>query len=191
LLFADTNGVSGVVFDPLGQRVAFQDVMSWPAFISTAIRTRELTPQSVSMLVATNSHENIVQGLGFLPKSGALAYVTKDREVTLLEPSTGRVIRNFPTRTPGEVTQSTVKNMRVSPDESRLAMASVSGLSVELWNPATGKLMYSLPEELGTIWWLAWSPDSQKLAVSRANGEIAIWNLKEVEAQLAQLGLQP
>jgi WD40 repeat protein len=62
---------------------------------------------------------------------------------------------------------------------------------VDLWNPATGQLLYSLPEEAGAIWWLAWSPDSQQLAVSRANGEIALWNLKEVEAQLSQLGLQP
>ena len=68
-------------------------------------------------------------------------------------------------------------------------MVSVSGLGVDLWNPATGQLLYSLPEKAGAIWWLAWSPDSQQLAVAR--GEIAIWNLKEVEAQLAQLGLQP
>jgi len=40
-------------------------------------------------------------------------------------------------------------------------------------------------------WWLAWSPDSRRLAVSRASGEITIWDLKAVETQLAELGLQP
>jgi WD40 repeat protein len=70
-------------------------------------------------------------------------------------------------------------------------MGALSRFGVELRDPATGKLLYTLPEETGLIWWLAWSPDSQRLAVSRANGEIAIWNLKEVEAQLAQLGLRP
>ena len=69
-------------------------------------------------------------------------------------------------------------------------MVASSGLAVDLWDPATGKLLYTLPEEPGSIWWLAWSPDSQRLAVTRANGDIAVWNLKEVEAQLAQLGLQ-
>ena len=191
LLFSEANGLSGVVFDPLSQRVAFQDVVTKEPFVATAIRTRELAPDSVSMLVATNAHENFVQGIGFLPKSSALGYVSQSREITLLEPTTGRVIRSFPTRAPGDTTQSSVKNLRASPDESRLAMASVSGLEVELWNPATGKLIYSLPEEPGTIWWLAWSPDSQRLAVARANGDIAIWNLHEIEAQLAQIGLKP
>jgi WD40 repeat protein len=70
-------------------------------------------------------------------------------------------------------------------------MVGASGLDVDLWDPATGKLLFTLPEEVDAIWWLAWSPDSQRLAVSRANGEITIWNLNEVEAQLAQLGLRP
>jgi WD40 repeat protein len=150
-----------------------------------------MEPESISRVVATNSHDNFVQGHGFLPKSGALAYVSEDREITVIEPATGQVLRSFPTRAPGDATPFTAKNLRISPDESRLALASVSGLEVELWDPATGKFLYSLPEEPGTIWWLAWSPDSQQLAVSRAHGEIAIWNMREIEAQLAQLGLVP
>jgi WD40 repeat protein len=191
LLFTETNGLSAVVFDPLGQRVAFHDVKSWQPFNSGTIRTRELAPESISMLVVTNSHENFVQGHSFLPTSGALAYVSDDREITMIEPATGRVLRSFPTRAPGDATPFTAKNLRISPDESRLALASVSGLEVELWDPATGKFLYSLPEEPGTIWWLAWSPDSRQLAVSRAHGEIAIWNMREIEAQLVQLGLMP
>jgi WD40 repeat protein len=191
LLFAETNGLSAVVFDPLGQRVSFSDVKSWQPFNSGTIRTLEMEPESISRVVATNSHDNFVQGHGFLPKSGALAYVSEDREITVIEPATGQVLRSFPTRAPGDATPFTAKNLRISPDESRLALASVSGLEVELWDPATGKFLYSLPEEPGTIWWLAWSPDSQQLAVSRAHGEIAIWNMREIEAQLAQLGLVP
>jgi WD40 repeat protein len=191
LLFTETNGLSAVVFDPMGQRVAFHDVKNWPPFNSGAIRMREMAPDSVSTLIVTNSHENYVQGHGFLPKSGALAYVSADREITVIEPATGRVLRSFPTRPPGDVTPFTAKNLRISPDETRLALTSVSGLEVELWDPVTGKFLYALPEEPGTIWWLAWSPDSRQLAVSRAHGEIAIWNMQEIEAQLAQLGLVP
>jgi WD40 repeat protein len=64
-------------------------------------------------------------------------------------------------------------------------------LGVEIWDPKTGKWLYSLPEESGTVYWLAWSPDSRRLAVSRDNGDIAIWNLGEVEQILAKLGLTP
>jgi serine/threonine protein kinase/WD40 repeat protein len=191
LLFTETNGLSAVVFDPLGQRIAFHDVQSWQTFNSGTIRIREMAPESASTLIVTNSHPNFVQGHGFLPNSGTLAYVSENREITVVEPATGQVLRNFPTRAPDDVTPFTAKNLRISPDESRLALTSVSGLEVELWDPATGKFLYSLPEEPGTIWWLAWSPDSRQLAVSRAHGEIAIWNMPEIEAQLAQLGLVP
>ena len=70
-------------------------------------------------------------------------------------------------------------------------MVTPSGLGVELRDTLTGALIYALPEQAGTVWWLAWSPDSTRLAVTRANGEIAVWNLKDVDAQLAQLGLKP
>jgi WD40 repeat protein len=70
-------------------------------------------------------------------------------------------------------------------------MVTPSGLGVDLDDPATGKLLYTLPDEPGAIWWLAWSPDSQRLAVSRANGDISVWNLREVEAQLSRFGLEP
>src|SRR5262249_14426768 len=142
-----------------------------------------------STLVVTNSQNNFVQGLCFLQKTGRLAYVTDTREVSILEPETWRLLRSFPTRPAGDSTRSDVANLRASPDESRLAMVTPSGLAVDIWDLATGKLLYTLPEEHGSIWWLAWSPDSQQLAVTRANGDISVWNLREVEAQLAQLGL--
>src|SRR4030095_8631011 len=99
--FVETNGVSGIVFDPPGQRVAYLGVMSSQPF-STGIRTLDLVPGSPSSLVATNSQNNFIQGLDFLPKSGALAYRTRDREVTIIEPQTGRVVRSFPTVTRGD-----------------------------------------------------------------------------------------
>jgi WD40 repeat protein len=62
---------------------------------------------------------------------------------------------------------------------------------VDLWEVKTGRLLYSLPEQNGTVWWQAWSPDSRHLAISRSTGEIAIWNLPEIERVLARLGLSP
>lgn len=190
-LFSDTNGVSGVVFDPVGKRVVYTDLLTRGAVNTSRIATRELDPNARALVVATNSKNNFVQGQSFLPKSGALAYVTPNRELVIVEPTTGRVIRTQPTLGEGENSDWYVSNLRVSPDESKLAMVTHSGLGVDLRDPATGKLLYTLPEESGTVWWIAWSLDSHRLAVSRGNGEIAIWNLNEVEAELAHLGLKP
>jgi eukaryotic-like serine/threonine-protein kinase len=77
----------------------------------------------------------------------------------------------------------------MSRDGAKYASGRASALGVDLWDLQTGRLLYSLPDEEGTLWWLAWSPDNQRLAVSRSNGDIAIWNLKEVERVLAKLGL--
>ena len=53
------------------------------------------------------------------------------------------------------------------------------------------KVFSSLQEQNGTVWRLAWSPDSQRLAVSRSNGAIALWSLPEIERVLAGLSLSP
>ncbi len=110
-----------------------------------------------------------------------------ESEIVLLDPATGQMIRQYPTLESGETPGWYVANLRASPDGSKLAMVTYSLLGVDIRDSATGKLLYRLPEEPGTIWWLAWSPDDSWLAVSRANGDISIWNLKEVGRQVSQL----
>ena len=183
-LISESNGSGGVVFDPVGKHVAYKGLKS-PGV--SAILMRGLDPGDRPSVVAANSVNNAVQELCFLPKSGEIAYMTTNREVALVNSSTGQVIRQYPTLKPGETPAWFVSNLRASPDGSKLAMVTPSGLGVDLRDPDTGKLLYTLPDEPDSIWWLAWSPDSQRLAVSRANGDIAIWNLKEVEGQLSQL----
>jgi serine/threonine protein kinase/WD40 repeat protein len=187
-LLTENNCWGSVAFSPNGTQLAYKSEVAGGGY---GVKVRSLVGSSAPTVISTNAPTFPVQVLGFLPNSGALAQVTRERRVEILEPATGRLLREFATIEPGESLGTFVANLRVSPNESKLAMVSVSGLGVDLWNPATGQLLYSLPEEAGAIWWLAWSPDSQQLAVSRANGEIALWNLKEVEAQLAELGLQP
>jgi WD40 repeat protein len=82
-------------------------------------------------------------------------------------------------------------NLRVSPDGKKLAIANHTGRRVNIHDVATGRRLYSLPDEPGVIWWLAWHPDSRRLAVSRDHGDISIWKLDAVEAALAEVGLTP
>ena len=111
-------------------------------------------------------------------------------EIVTLDVATGNRTSSFPTGD-SKAARADVWNFCLSPDGSKLAFDTRSVLGVEVWDPKTGKMLYSLPEENGTVYWLAWSPDSQRLAVSRDNGEIAIWNLREVEQVLVKLGLNP
>jgi len=184
-LISETNGSAGVMFDPSGKHFAY----SYQTGVENVmgIQMQSLVSEARPQVVATDGQIDYVQGLCFLPNSGNMVYVNAKRELVVLEPLTGRKVLNLPTLESGDHPEWLITNLRVSPDESKLAMVTPSGLGVDLRDPATGKLLYTLPDEPGSIWWLAWSPDSQRLAVSRANGDIAIWNLKEVEAQLSPL----
>jgi WD40 repeat protein len=61
--------------------------------------------------------------------------------------------------------------------------------TIALWNSQAGSRVFSLPQESGGVWSLAWSPEGQRLAAGLANGGLAIWDLPKVQAQLAQIGL--
>jgi len=67
--------------------------------------------------------------------------------------------------------------------------AAESGRSVTVWDTQSRKLLLKLPEEPGTIWSLAWSPDGKLLAVGTSVGGPVIWNISKIRSQLAQLGL--
>ena len=75
-----------------------------------------------------------------------------------------------------------------SPDGQWLA-TEADPLTVSLWSSKPGTQVFSLPQESGTIWSLAWSPDGERLAVGLADGGLAIWNVRRIQAQLAQIGL--
>ncbi len=48
---------------------------------------------------------------------------------------------------------------------------------------------YLLGAYLVPIWSLAWDPGGRRLALGLADGGLVIWNLPEVRAHLARLGL--
>ena len=95
------------------------------------------------------------------------------------------------TLAPGEAASSFVGNFRVSPDSSKVAVAIYNGRGANIYDLASGRRLYSLPDHAVSIWCLAWHPDGLHLAVARGNGDISLWNLTEVEALLAKVGLGP
>src|SRR5438552_17092243 len=104
------------------------------------------------------------------------------KEVFTLDVATGKKVSSFPTINPSHPNEWNLirQNLCLSPNGAKLALVSPTILGVELWDSKTGQLLYSLPEQNSAVSWLDWSPDSHRLAVSRSNGEIAIWNLPEI-----------
>ncbi len=83
---------------------------------------------------------SFVQTQCFLPRTGALMYVTRDREIAILDPASCKIVRQFPTLEPGNEFSTYIGNIRISPS----------------------RRLYTLPEAPGSIWGLAWSQDSQR-----------------------------
>jgi serine/threonine protein kinase/WD40 repeat protein len=152
---------------------------------------RNVKPGSIARRVTSSHMAENLQDVSFLPNN-RIVYVTNDREVEVWDEAANRVITSFPTLpTPvnGQVRGTFTSNLRASPDGTKFALASATSLGVDIYDLQSHKLLYSLPEEIGAVWWLAWSPDNERVAVARANGAVAVWNLKEVEQVLARAGL--
>jgi WD40 repeat protein len=129
-----------------------------------------------------------VQMESFTPDGNHLLAVDRSGKIVTLELPGGKEVSSFP------ITISNVHRdggICLSPDGSKLAVDFVSRQGVDIWEPKTGKLLYSLPDEIGTVYWLAWSPDSRRLAVARDNGNIGIWNLNTLDQMLTKLGMNP
>jgi WD40 repeat protein len=131
------------------------------------------------------------QAASFTPDSRRLLYADASRNVLTIDVASGREVSRFSTLERGRTrTWTDFPNLCLSPDGTKLAMVSASGLGVDLWAAENGKLIFSLPEQNGaSVCSLAWAPDSQRLAIGRANGNIAIWSLPQINRALDRLGL--
>ena len=181
------NPTWNLVFAPDGQHVAFTDERSssldgvslWK--VGWGSTPRHLPTSRISVAA--------LQSLSFTPDSHRLLVLDRKRRVVTFNIGTGEEASSFSTVDPKRTPEWVLPGMCLSSKGIRLAMTSASGCGVDVWDSATGHLLFSFPEQTGTVWWLAWSPDSQRLAVSRSNGDIEIWNLQEAERVLTELGL--
>ncbi|MFC1795286.1 WD40 repeat domain-containing protein, partial [Planctomycetota bacterium] len=132
------------------------------------------------------------QNIGFTPDSRHVIAVDENRFVVTYDVQSGQKVGSFPTRKTDDTTKWHFITMHtLSPDGAKLAMSSRTNLGVDLWDYENGRLLYSLPEQEGFVYYFAWSPDGQRLAVSRSNGDIDIWNIAEIERVLTKLKMAP
>jgi serine/threonine protein kinase/WD40 repeat protein len=125
------------------------------------------------------------QTFSLSPDRNQLVTIERGKAVIHMDTVTGTKLSSFPILR----FEAVEPNLCLSPDGSRVAMATASRRGVDVWNPVNGQLLYSLPEQDGTTCWFAWSPDSRRLAVSRSDGDVSIWNLAEIDNILAKAGL--
>ena len=188
-LFHDPGQTRNLVFHPTGKWIGFEGSVRRNGQNLTGSFIRGLEPGNEPELVSL--HNSAVQTLGVADAGQALLHMDKDHRLVFSSPQSRQTIRTLPTLAPGEAASTFVGNFRVSPDGSKVAVANYNGRGVNIYDLASGRRLYSLPDDAGSIWWLAWHPDGHHLAVARGNGDISLWNLTEVEALLAKVGLGP
>jgi len=185
-LFSEPGSYRNLVIHSTGKWIGFDGTLPSNGHYASFIRGLE--PHNKPELADNRSAA--VQTLGFINDGlSLLSFDAKDRTVRFWDVQGRRLARTLPTVASGEFPSTLVGNMRVSPDGTKVAVVNYNGLGVNIYDLANGHRLYSLPDEPGSIWWLAWASDSHRLAVSRSNGDISLWNLIAFESVLTQAGL--
>jgi WD40 repeat protein len=71
----------------------------------------------------------------------------------------------------------------------RWVAASTPTRAVVVYDLHEGCEVLTLPPEENDVWGLAWSPDGTRLAVGLSDGGLAVWDLEQVRARLAEFDL--
>ncbi len=181
LLKSNSLGGWNLLFAPNGQSLEFEYYHNNPS-LSWWDFDKSPEPSKLGFVPPV-----MVEMESFTPDGHLVALDRKGKVVTLDLPS-GKEISSFQARKPSN---SISDGICLSPDGVRLAVTSESQRGVDIWEFKTGKRLYSLPDEAGAVYWLAWSPDSRRLAIARDNGNVAIWRIDTVGQILTKLGLNP
>jgi serine/threonine protein kinase/WD40 repeat protein/tetratricopeptide (TPR) repeat protein len=72
--------------------------------------------------------------------------------------------------------------------DGRWAAVGGAGQGVTVAELTSGREVFALPPEGADVWGLAWAPDGTKLAVGLSDGGVAVWDLEQVRARLAEFG---
>ncbi len=117
--------------------------------------------------------------LAFYPDSDHVTFVTGKGMVETWDARAARRVSSFGRE--GHY-------IAASPDGRWLTTVKDSS-TVNLWSSRSGSPAFTLPQESGPIWSLAWSPDGERLGVGLADGGLEIWNVPGIQAELGRIGL--
>jgi WD40 repeat protein/tRNA A-37 threonylcarbamoyl transferase component Bud32 len=123
--------------------------------------------------------------LSFLPDSKHLVCVNwKKGQVEVWDATTGQITTAFGKK---DLLLGQTIHTALSPDGAWLAVGGSKAVTV--WDMNKRELVLTLPEERGTIWSLAWSPNKDLLAVGSSDGSLVIWSLAKIKTELSRIGL--
>src|SRR5262249_12275195 len=125
-----------------------------------------------------------LRSLHFTPAGDRLTFITPRGTLGLWGP--GRAGGRKPPRR-GD-TPRRADSVTVSAD-GRWAAVEQAGRNVTVVELGSGREVLALPAEGSDVWCLAWAPDGTKLAVGLSDGTVAVWDLEQVRARLAEFGL--
>ena len=123
-------------------------------------------------------------GVALLPDGQSIIYVSKTGVAEVWNVKDDRHVASF-----GERGTFNAPEIALSPNGKWFA-ALTQPETVSVWHRPTGKLVFILRPEAGTVWSLAWDRSSELLAVGQSDGGLAIWHLPRIQKKLAELGLR-
>jgi serine/threonine protein kinase/WD40 repeat protein len=187
----DTLGAVDLVIRPGGRELIFLDRRGrmYSYDLASANNPRLIGNARVAL-----------RSLHFAPGGDRLAFLTTggtlglwDRAITtseLPEEETPQEAANVKVAIDGATdTHRPGGDIAVSAD-GRWAAVSSAERGIKIVDLVSGREVFTLPQEAGEIWSLAWAPNGTKLAVGTADGGLALWDLEQVRARLAELGLE-
>jgi serine/threonine protein kinase/WD40 repeat protein len=120
-----------------------------------------------------------VRTLHFDATGKRLLFVSREGKLTMWD---------WDADTPPRETAEPALHLALGPGARWVAATTPSRATV-VYDLQAGAETLALPEEAGDVWSLAWSSDGTRLAVGRSDGGVAIWDLEQVRARLAEVGI--
>ena len=156
--------IASLAWHPGGGRIASvlgPDVMVWDAALAAPV-------------LRLVGHEVFVGGVDWSGDGSKIASGDANGVVKIWNAATGEELVSYQNH------MGTITNLRFAPDSQFLAAAGSVDDSITIADSESGEVLHRLEGTGSGVWSLGWSPDGEWIAGGTANGEILLWNLKNV-----------